>query len=132
MRLETKRVTDMSTKNTLQQLHGEGQSPWLDYIARDLLTSDRLQALMDQGIVGVTSNPTIFQKSIEGDAADYAEELEQLVREGKSVEDIYDALVLGDIRTAATILRPVYDQTDGRDGYVSIEEPPDLANDTEK
>ena len=120
-----------TTKNTLQQLHDHGQSPWLDYITRDILTNGRLQELIALGILGLTSNPTIFQKAISGSQL-YDDELRRLVREGKSVDEIYDALVLDDIRAAASILRPVYDRTNGRDGLVSIEEPPRLAYDTQK
>src|SRR5918911_2134697 len=120
-----------TTKNTLQQLHDHGQSPWLDYITRDILTNGRLQELIALGILGLTSNPTIFQKAISGSDL-YDDELRRLVREGKSVEEIYDALVLNDIRAATAILRPVYDRTNGRDGLVSIEEPPRLAYDTPK
>src|SRR5947209_5058070 len=120
-----------TTKNTLQQLHDHGQSPWLDYITRDILKNGKLQELIDQGIVGLTSNPTIFQKAISGSQL-YDDELRQLVREGKSVDEIYDSLVLDDIRGAATILHPVYGRSNGRDGLVSIEEPPRLAYDTPK
>jgi len=120
-----------SHKSTLQQLHDFGQSPWLDFISRELLKSGQLNELIAEGIVGMTSNPTIFDKAI-GSGTDYDDELRQLVREGKSVAEIYDALVLEDIRNAATILRPIYDQTNGRDGYVSIEVAPDLAYETEK
>jgi transaldolase len=120
-----------TAKNTLQQLHDHGQSPWLDYITRDILKNGRLQELIELGILGLTSNPTIFQKAISGSQL-YDDELRRLVREGKSVDEIYDALVLDDIRAAAAILRPVYDRTNGRDGLVSIEEPPRLAYDTQK
>ena len=120
-----------TAKNTLQQLHDHGQSPWLDYITRDILKNGRLQELIELGIMGLTSNPTIFQKAISGSDL-YDDELRRLVREGKSVEEIYDALVLNDIRAATAILRPVYDRTNGRDGLVSIEEPPRLAYDTQK
>ncbi len=78
----------------------------------------------------MTSNPTIFQKAISEGEADDDADLRTMVRDGKSVADIYDGLVLDDIRHAADVLRPVYDRTDGRDGYVSIEEPPDMADDT--
>jgi transaldolase len=121
----------MAAKNQLQQLRDLGQSPWLDYISRDLLRSGKLTTLIEQGIVGMTSNPTIFQKSISG-SADYDDELRQLVRAGKSVDEIYDALVLDDIRNAANALRPTYDATGGRDGFVSIEVAPKLAYDTER
>src|SRR5437588_6011790 len=120
-----------TAKNTLQQLHDHGQSPWLDYITRDILKNGRLQELIALGIVGLTSNPTIFQKAISGSDL-YDDELRRLVREGKSVDEIYDALVLDDIRAASSILRPVYDRTNGRDGLVSIEEPPRLAYDTQQ
>ena len=120
-----------TAKNTLQQLHDHGQSPWLDYITRDILKNGRLQELIQLGIMGLTSNPTIFQKAISGSQL-YDDELRRLVREGKSVDEIYDALVLNDIRAAAALLRPVYDRTNGRDGLVSIEEPPSLAYDTQK
>ena len=120
-----------SNKNTLHQLHDYGQSPWIDFISRELLISGQLQHLIEEGIVGETSNPTIFQQAI-GTGEDYDEQLRQLAQAGKSVSDIYDSLVLGDIRAAATILHPIYEQTHGRDGYVSIEEPPDMAYDTQK
>ncbi|HWE64661.1 MAG TPA: transaldolase [Chloroflexota bacterium] len=117
--------------NTLQQLLEHGQSPWIDNITRGMLTGGELQRLIDLGIVGLTSNPTIFQKAI-GSGTDYDEALQQLVREGKDIDAIYDALVLDDIRNAARILRPVYDRMNGNDGFVSIEVSPELAHDTEK
>ncbi len=117
-------------KNTLHQLLAQGQSPWIDNITRAMLTGGTLQELIDKGIVGLTSNPTIFQKAI-GGSADYDDELRQLVRDGKSVSEIYDGLVLDDIRNAATILRQVYDSSNGHDGFVSIEVAPNLAYDTE-
>jgi len=117
-------------KNTLHQLLAQGQSPWIDNITRAMLTGGTLQELIDKGIVGLTSNPTIFQKAI-GGSADYDDELRQLVRDGKSVSEIYDGLVLDDIRSAATILRQVYDSSNGHDGFVSIEVAPNLAYDTE-
>ncbi len=117
-------------KNTLHQLLAQGQSPWIDNITRAMLTGGTLQELIDKGIVGLTSNPTIFQKAI-GGSADYDDELRQLVRDSKSVSEIYDGLVLDDIRSAATILRQVYDSSNGHDGFVSIEVAPNLAYDTE-
>ena len=118
-------------KNNLQLLLDQGQSPWLDYITRDILQNGKLQELIGQGIVGMTSNPTIFQKAISGSNL-YDDELRRLVREGKSVNEIYDSLVLDDIRNAATILRPVYDRTGGRDGFVGVEVAPNLAYETAK
>ena len=120
-----------SDKTTLQQLLDQGQSPWLDNISRALLRDGAFQALLDRGIVGLTSNPSIFQKAIGGSDA-YDDELRRLVRAGKSAADIYDDLVLDDIRAAAALLRPVYEGTGGRDGYVSIEVAPALADDTER
>jgi len=119
-------------KTALQQMLDAGQSPWIDYITRDLLKSGKLRQRIDQGIVGMTSNPTIFQKAIAAGTSDYDEELQSLVRANKSVPEIYDGIVLDDIRSAAAILRPVYDSSNGRDGYVSIEVPPELAHDTER
>ncbi len=115
----------------LQQLLDQGQSPWLDNISRALLRDGTFQALLDRGIVGMTSNPSIFQKAIGGSDA-YDDELRRLVRAGTSAADIYDDLVLDDIRAAAALLRPVYERTGGRDGYVSIEVAPALADDTER
>lgn len=118
-----------SHKTTLQQLRDAGQSPWLDNISRALLRDGTFQALLDQGIVGMTSNPSIFQKAIGGSDA-YDDELQRLVRAGKDAAAIYDDLVLDDIRAAAALLRPTYERTGGGDGYVSIEVAPALADDT--
>ncbi len=118
-----------SHKTTLQQLRDAGQSPWLDNISRALLRDGTFQALLDQGIVGMTSNPSIFQKAIGGSDA-YDDELRRLVRAGTSAAAIYDDLVLDDIRAAAALLRPTYERTGGGDGYVSIEVAPALADDT--
>jgi transaldolase len=117
--------------NTLQQLLEHGQSPWIDNITRGMLTSGELQRLIDQGVVGLTSNPTIFQKAI-ASGADYDQALRALVREGKDLNAAYEGLVLADIADAARILRPVYDRSGGRDGFVSIEVSPDLAYDSKK
>jgi transaldolase/glucose-6-phosphate isomerase len=119
------------TKNTLQQLHDQGQSPWIDFITRELVTSGDLQSQVEQGIMGLTSNPTIFQKAISGSAS-YDDDVRALMREDKSVSEIYDKIVLDDIRGAANVMRQVYDRTDGRDGFVSIEVAPNLAYETEK
>ncbi|MGH2442985.1 MAG: transaldolase [Chloroflexota bacterium] len=118
-------------QNALKQLLGQGQSPWIDNITRDMLAGGELKRLIDAGIVGLTSNPTIFQKAIGGSEL-YDDELRGLVREDKSIDEIYDRLILDDIRNAANTLRPVYDRTNGGDGYVSIEVPPRLAHETEK
>ncbi len=120
-----------TTRTTLELLLDAGQSPWLDNITRTMLRDGAFQALFDRGIVGMTSNPSIFQKAIGGSDA-YDDELRRLVRAGKDAAAIYDDLVLDDIRAAAALLRPTYERTDGRDGYVSIEVAPALADDTEK
>ena len=114
----------------LHELAHLGQAVWFDYIRRSLITSGQLQGWIDQGVRGVTSNPTIFEQAIAG-SSDYDEDLRSLVAQGKSVEEIYEALTLKDIALAADLLRPVYDQTDGTDGYVSLEVSPNLAYDTE-
>jgi transaldolase len=117
--------------NTLQQLHDQGQSPWIDFITRDLITSGDLKAQIEQGIRGLTSNPTIFQKAISGSSS-YDEDVRKLVRQNKSVAEIYDGIVLDDIRAAANVMRQVYDESPGADGFVSIEVAPNLAYETEK
>jgi transaldolase/glucose-6-phosphate isomerase len=114
----------------LNQLANSGQAIWLDFIRRAFITSGQLQELVDQGLRGVTSNPSIFEKAIAG-SADYDTDLRELVSSGRSVEEIYEALALEDIRLAADILRPVYDATGGADGYVSLEVSPDLAHDSQ-
>src|SRR6516162_1140264 len=99
----------MSQGNALKQMYDLGQSPWIDNITRDMLGGE-LQRLIDTGIVGLTSNPTIFQKAIAGSKL-YDDEIRSLVRANKSVSEIYDSLVLDDIRNAAGQLRPVNDAT---------------------
>lgn len=115
--------------NPLQQLHSQGQSVWYDNIDRSQLQSGQFQKMIQEdGILGVTANPTIFEKSISaGDA--YNEQMAQLIKEGKSTNEIYEALIIQDIRTVADYLRPIYDRTNGADGFVSLEVSPDLAND---
>jgi transaldolase len=113
----------------LHELAELGQSIWLDYISRSLIASGELQKLVDQGLRGVTSNPSIFEKAIAG-SADYDEDLNRLVRDGRSVAEIYEDLAMADIRSAADILRPVYEKSGGADGYVSLEVNPALAHDT--
>ena len=114
----------------LHELADLGQSIWLDNISRSLMASGELQDLVDQGLRGVTSNPSIFEKAIAG-SDDYDEDVKGLVSGGKSVEEIYETLAMADIRSAADILRSVYEETDGADGYVSLEVSPALAHDTE-
>ena len=115
----------------LAELNEKGQSVWFDFIRRSIITSGELKNLVDQGIKGVTSNPAIFEKAIAG-SSDYDENLKQLIKSDKSVEQIYEALAFEDITMAADELRPVYDLTDTLDGYVSFEVNPHLADDTEQ
>ena len=115
----------------LQRLYAEcGQSPWLDNLRRSSLTSGELERLIDRGVRGITSNPTIFQKAISsGD--DYDEQFHSLVDRHESVEDAYWDLTTSDVSRALELLRPLYDTTDGGDGFVSLELSPALAADTE-
>jgi transaldolase len=114
----------------LHELYAEhGQSPWLDNLRRGWITSGELTAWVDRGVRGITSNPSIFQKAIEG-AADYDEQFADLVAAGLDVTAAYWAMVSDDIGEALRILRPVHDDTDGQDGFVSIEVAPALARDT--
>jgi transaldolase len=116
--------------NPLKQLGTLGQSLWLDYIRRDLIVSGELRRLIEEdGLRGMTSNPSIFEKAIV-ESHDYDEDIRAMVLEGKSVKAIYEALSQRDVQSAADEFRPVYDLTDGRDGYVSLEVNPHLAHDT--
>jgi len=108
----------------------QGQSPWLDNLRRDYLRNGHLAQLVGQGIRGVTSNPTIFAKAIEG-GRDYDEQFGDLLAT-HSVEEAYWELVTSDIRDALAVLRPVHDASGGDDGFVSIEVAPALAHDTER
>ena len=118
----------MSKLNKLADL---GQSVWLDFISRKLLTSGELIKLRESGLRGMTSNPTIFDKAI-SKSTDYDEDIRALVSKGLSVEDIYEKLALKDIGLAADEMRKVYEETNGLDGYISIEVNPLLANNTEE
>ncbi len=115
----------------LHDLAGLGQSIWYDNIRRELLENGEFQTLLDAGVLGVTSNPTIFEKAI-AHTADYDPAIARLAREGHSTEAIYEALAIEDISRAADMLRPVYDRTGGVDGYVSLEVSPLLAHDTDR
>src|SRR5690349_681968 len=116
------------TKNPLQQLHDAGQSIWLDYIRRSLITSGELDRMIaEDAITGITSNPSIFEKAI-GASPDYDETLNALIRADgkKDAPALFEALAVEDIQAACDKLRPVYDSTNGLDGYVSIEVSPHL------
>jgi transaldolase len=107
----------------------QGQSPWLDNIRRGWITSGELENWVSRGVRGLTSNPSIFQKAIQG-SAEYDEEFASAIGGGLDVEASYWQLVTSDIRAALCILRPVYDESGGLDGYVSVEVDPGLARDT--
>ena len=115
--------------NPMQEAQQLGQSIWYDNISRGMLASGEMQRLIDLGITGVTSNPTIFEKAIAG-GNDYDDALALLSGTDRGVSAIYEALAVEDIKAAADLLRPVYDRTDGADGYVSLEVSPTLAHDT--
>lgn len=119
--------------NPLKELAAEGQSIWLDYIRRNMIRSGELKRLVDEdGVRGVTSNPTIFEKAIAG-STDYDEALRALLAKDPNAEvgKLYEPLAIEDIQMAADVLRPVYDSTSGDDGYVSLEVSPHLAHDTQ-
>jgi transaldolase / glucose-6-phosphate isomerase len=118
--------------NPLKQLKACGQSPWLDYLKRSLIETGALRTLIERdGVKGVTSNPSIFEKAI-AKIDEYAGALKQFQGLGDhSTSTIYEHLAVADIRAAADALRPVYEATQGRDGYISLECSPYLANDTE-
>lgn len=120
-----------TAKNPLLEIEQEyGQSIWMDNLSRDLLTSGELAELVTtRGVLGITSNPAIFEKAIGGNAI-YDTEIVTGIKAGKSLNDIYESLIFTDIRHACDILLPVYQQTNGIDGYVSIEVPPTIAADT--
>jgi len=118
--------------NSLKQLRACGQSIWLDYIRRDLITSGEFRRLVEEdGVHGITSNPTIFDKAITG-GTDYDHVLRALLAADPDSDalTLFENLEIGDLQMAADVLRPVYDQTEGADGFVSIEVTPRLAYDT--
>lgn len=118
-------------ENPLIQLQQFGQSVWLDYLHRRMFTSAELARLIEEdGLRGVTSNPAIFQKAI-GDSEVYDEAIAALAKQGRSSEEIYQALVVEDVRQAADLFRPVYEASDGEHGFVSLEVNPHLAHDAE-
>jgi transaldolase / glucose-6-phosphate isomerase len=117
--------------NPLIQLREYGQSPWYDYIRRGMITSGQLQTLIDQdGLMGMTSNPAIFEKAIAG-STDYADAITQAASELLGVKEIYERVAIQDIQDAADMMQPVYESSKGRDGYISLEVSPDLAFDTQ-
>lgn len=118
-------------QNPLLELQTQGQSVWLDYIRRDLITSGELKRLIDEdGLRGITSNPSIFEKAIAG-STDYAGFIDQLRAQGLSSGDMCERIAVRDIQDSADLLLPVYKDTNKRDGYVSLEVSPTLARDTQ-
>jgi transaldolase len=116
--------------NTLQRLHAEqDQSPWIDFIDRKLIASGQLAQLVRDGIRGLTSNPTIFGKAVA--SGQYDELIRREIEAGGNSRDVYEEIAIADVGDAADVLRPVYDEADGADGFVSIEVEPDLADDSD-
>src|SRR5450759_5074630 len=113
----------------VKELKQVGQSLWLDNIRRQLITSGELARLRDEGLTGVTSNPTIFEKAVSG-SADYDEAMVRLVQEKATPSEMLWGMMVEDIQAAADVFRPVFDKTKGKEAYVSIEVSPTLANDT--
>ena len=123
-------MTD-TARTTLHDLADAGVSVWLDDLNRPMISSGELQSYVDRGVLGVTTNPTIFASALaEGDA--YSEQVRELAADGADVDDAVFALTTDDVRDACDVLRPVYDRTDGVDGRVSIEVDPGAAKDTER
>ena len=113
-----------------QKLNELGQSPWLDLIGRKLIHSGQLLRFTEEdGIRGVTANPAIFEKAIV-ESDEYDEELSRLIEAGRSPLEIYETMAIADVRAACDVLRPLFDQLKGADGFVSLEVSPEIARDT--
>src|ERR687898_1153320 len=124
-------MTDKAgSTNALHRLHAEqDQSPWIDFIDRELITSGKLEEFVDDGIRGLTSNPTIFAKAVA--TGQYDELIRREIEAGDDARRIYEEIAVADVGDAADVLRRVYDQADGADGFASIEVEPDLAQDAD-
>ena len=118
--------------NNIQKLEKLGQSIWYDNISRGLIKSGELKKMVDEGLLGVTSNPTIFDKAISG-SSDYDDQIRELVEKDPNIDaaKIIQALMVTDIQMACDVLKPAFDRTSGRDGYVSVEVAPNKARDTQ-
>ena len=116
--------------NSIQQLRKLGQSVWIDNVYRSLITSGDLQKLIDTGVTGLTSNPTIFEKAI-SNSSDYDESMVHHAESGKDAVGVFEALAVEDIGSVADLLGPVYQRTGGADGFASLEVSPHLAHDTQ-
>ncbi len=125
-------TTKMATGNALQELSALGQSVWLDFIRRNLITTGEMKALVDAGLRGMTSNPTIFEKAI-AQSNDYDEAIRRALDENPNMDIValFERISIEDIQMAADVLRPVYDSSGGADGFVSYEVGPDRAYDTQ-
>jgi transaldolase len=122
----------IATAKHIQEIEQIGQSIWMDNLTRDLIESGELKRLIEErGILGITSNPAIFEKAIVGNKI-YDADIEAGIQAEKSLQEIYESLVFDDIRHACDIFRPVFESSGGLDGYISIEVPPTIANDTEQ
>src|ERR1700722_6559867 len=117
--------------STLNDLLTYGQSYWLDNLTRKMIVNGELKKrVTEQGLRGITSNPSIFNKAITG-SDDYDSEIKDLVKAGKTPHEMYDALTIKDVQDACDLLKPVYEQSNGSDGFVSLEVSPYLARDTQ-
>ena len=121
----------MERRDSIGELKRLGQSVWVDQLDRTMICSGKLAQLRDAGVTGVTANPTIFAKALET-SDDYAGDVAQRFDRGQQPESIVWDLLVEDVRSAADVLRPVYNSERGADGYVSIEVSPEIAGDTEK
>ena len=118
-------------QNPLLDLEAFGQSIWMDFIRRGMILSGELQQLIEQdGVSGVTSNPSIFEKAI-SETRDYDQSIHTLTLDGRTADEVYQSLTVEDIQMVADLLRPTYDRTDRQDGFVSLEVSPHLAHDTD-
>src|SRR6266513_2250350 len=122
-------MSKVATKTRMQALLDLGQSVWLDYLRRGMLQSGELQRMIDDGLRGMTSNPTIFEHAI-GGSTDYDEALSRVAASTRTDREVFDLLAVEDVRTAADAFRPVYDASQGADGFISLEVSPTLARDT--
>src|SRR5438045_5141128 len=127
----TSSIRSSAVQSPVAALRQYGQSVWLDFIRRTLISGGELKRLVDEdSLGGVTSNPAIFEKAIEG-SDDYRSAIEEISKDPTlAAKAVFERLAVKDIQDAADVLRPVYDRTQARDGYVSLEVAPDLANDT--
>jgi transaldolase len=128
---EAEELTQRSdVPSALHRLHREqDQSPWIDFIDRDLISTGKLKQMVSDGIRGLTSNPTIFAKAVA--TGQYDDLVRREIEAGDDARQIYEEIAVADVGDAADVLRPVYDESDGTDGFASIEVEPDLSDDTQ-